>query len=207
MSKKLGLLEIVDIPIAKIIPFWNNPRKNHRTIKVVEKSIQEFGFNQPLVVIEIEDEQYEIVVGHTRFFAMKNLGYNESIPCRIIHLTAEEAHKYRLADNAIKENTQWDEAKLLEEIRSIIGKDVLQNFLLDDIESMLQYDSIQEERGSFDDMGVDFMESMESEDQYSDSMLPKPRTDALSTIRSEETQVPQAKGFRCPDCGCLIEGI
>ena len=49
-------------PLSRIMPYPGNPRINDSAVDSVMKSIQEFGFRQPIVV----DEQGVIVVGHTR---------------------------------------------------------------------------------------------------------------------------------------------
>lgn len=59
MTKKL---EIEYIPIAEIIPYAKNPRKNDKAADVVARSIKEFGFKNPIIL----DKNNEIVAGHTR---------------------------------------------------------------------------------------------------------------------------------------------
>jgi ParB-like chromosome segregation protein Spo0J len=48
--------------IDAIKPFENNPRRNDNAVDAAGKSIQEFGWGQPIVV----DTENVIVVGHTR---------------------------------------------------------------------------------------------------------------------------------------------
>lgn len=79
------IMDIQNIAIDKIIPYWNNARNNSKAIKPVEESIKKFGFNQPLVV----DKNLEIIVGHTRYFALLNLGYKE-VPCIVVDLDEEK---------------------------------------------------------------------------------------------------------------------
>ena len=108
-------LRIEMVPISDIHPYENNPRKNAEAIPVVKKSIEEFGFKVPLVL----DANSEIVCGHTRYFASKELGL-ESLPCvRAGDLTEEQIRAFRLADNATAEFSTWDDAKLLEELMEI----------------------------------------------------------------------------------------
>jgi len=59
-------LEIEYIPIAEIVPYKNNPRKNDKAVEVVAKSIKEFGFKNPIIL----DKKNEIVCGHTRLKAI-----------------------------------------------------------------------------------------------------------------------------------------
>lgn len=60
-------MKVTDVNINLIKPYNDNPRVNEDAIEVVKKSLQEFGFQQPLVL----DKNYEIIVGHTRYNASK----------------------------------------------------------------------------------------------------------------------------------------
>ncbi len=66
-------MKVTDVNINLIKPYNDNPRVNEDAIEVVQKSLQEFGFQQPLVL----DKNYEIIVGHTRFNAYKRLRIKE----------------------------------------------------------------------------------------------------------------------------------
>lgn len=176
-------MEIVNIPVEYIIPYWNNARKNHKTVKILEKGIREYGFNQPLVVVPIDNGMYEIVVGHARYFACQNLKFTE-IPCYIAkNLTDEEAKKYRIADNKTHERSSWDEKKLIDEIRSINDKDLLQEFMMEDIGEML--------RITEPTMDTDFEDEVDLEDEMEEPMLPPP-------VEKEP------RSFCCPYCNCKI---
>jgi len=62
-------VEEVDIDLIK--PYKNNPREiPMESVQKVMNSIREFGNNQPIVV----DNDNVIVVGHTRWKALKQLG-------------------------------------------------------------------------------------------------------------------------------------
>ena len=56
-------------PIARVLPYENNPRINNDAVAVVAASLKEFGFRQPIVV----DADGVIIVGHTRFKAAVQL--------------------------------------------------------------------------------------------------------------------------------------
>lgn len=119
------IMDIQNIAIDKIIPYWNNVRNNSKAIKPVEESIKKFGFNQPLVV----DKNLEIIVGHTRYFALLNLGYKE-VPCIVADLDEEKARQYRIADNKTSEFASWDEDKLIRELRTMNVPADMQDFFL-----------------------------------------------------------------------------
>lgn len=97
-------MEIVYVDIDRIIPYEGNPRKSKATIEQVKKSIQEFGFQQSLVL----DKLHEIVVGHSRYYAAKELGFKQ-VPCVFARdLTPAQIIAYRIADNKIPQDGEWD---------------------------------------------------------------------------------------------------
>ena len=85
-------VEIGDI--AQIKPYENNPRINDAAVDAVAKSIQEFGFRQPIAV----DEDGVIIVGHTRYKAALKLELKKVHVHVAKGLTPAQA-EYRLADN------------------------------------------------------------------------------------------------------------
>ena len=85
-------MQTTEIPIEQIRPYWNNPRKNDATINRLCKSIEDYGFNVPLVV----NKDMVIITGHARLKAAKKLGM-ATVPCVVVDLTDEQAKKYRVA--------------------------------------------------------------------------------------------------------------
>ena len=97
-------IEIKQVGIKEIFPYAKNPRKNDTAVDAVAKSIEEFGFRQPIVV----DKDMVIICGHTRWKAAKKLKL-KTIPIHIAaELTDEQARAYRLADNKTNELAEWD---------------------------------------------------------------------------------------------------
>ena len=109
-------IEIIDI--NKLLPYINNPRKNLNIDKVAS-SIKEFGFQQPIVV----DKNYTIVVGHTRFEAAKKLCLKE-VPVQIADLTDNQAKAYRIADNRLNQDANWDTKLLNLEFNDLLSENV-----------------------------------------------------------------------------------
>ena len=95
-------MKINSIAIDKLIPYHNNPRKDQAVDKVAS-SINEYGFQQPIVV----DKNMVVVVGHTRLMGAKKLGLKR-VPTVIADLTETQAKAYRIADNRINEDSTWD---------------------------------------------------------------------------------------------------
>ena len=103
--------------INKVVPYISNPRKNLNVDKVAG-SIREFGFQQPIVV----DESFTIIVGHTRFEAAKKLGLKK-VPVVVAKLDETKAKAYRIADNRLGEDSDWDIPLLNVEIEALKYKD------------------------------------------------------------------------------------
>ncbi len=101
-------MDIITLPLEKLIPYARNPRRNERAIATVAASIKEFGFRQPIVV----DEAMVILAGHTRLEAARQLGLTE-VPVHVARgLTPAQARAYRLMDNRSSEDAEWDEELL-----------------------------------------------------------------------------------------------
>lgn len=118
-------------PVDDITPYERNPRKNDQAVDAVAKSIEQFGFKQPIVV----DTDGVIVVGHTRWKAAKQLGLAK-VPVHVAaDLTPEQAKAYRVADNRTSDLSAWDEDAALKEIEEIIAG-------LDDDEAAALYEDL-----------------------------------------------------------------
>ena len=113
-------MEIIYKKVGDLIPYEKNPRKNTKAVKYVAKSIEEFGFKQPIII----DRDNVVVCGHTRLMATKQLGIEE-VPCIVADdLTDEQIKAFRLADNKVAEKADWDFDLLNEEIDDIFSFDM-----------------------------------------------------------------------------------
>jgi DNA modification methylase len=111
-------MDVVDLPLERLIPYARNPRKNTAAVATVAASLKEFGWRQPIVV----DEEMVILAGHTRLEAARQLGLT-SAPVHIARgLTPAQAKAYRLMDNRASENAEWDEALLGIELGDLQGE-------------------------------------------------------------------------------------
>ena len=108
-------------------PYEKNPRKNEKAVQVVSNSIQQYGFQQPIVV----DNDRIIIVGHTRYRAAKNLGI-EKVPVLVAkNLDEKQTRSYRIMDNRSNENAQWDESLLFQELEDLITDSTIQDLAYD----------------------------------------------------------------------------
>lgn len=105
-------MELVKLPISKIKPYPNNPRKNDSAVDAVAESIRQCEYIAPIVV----DENNVVLAGHTRLKALKKLGYEEAECVVKTGLTEEQKRKYRLLDNKTNELAEWDFDLLADEL-------------------------------------------------------------------------------------------
>ena len=127
-------MNVQEIGIDKVIPYWHNPRNNDKTVERLMVSIKEYGFNVPLVV----NKDMVLITGHARLKAARKLGL-ATVPCVVVDLSEEKAKKYRIADNKIQELTDWREDDLFKELREIGNRfDLLDmGFDMKEIESIV----------------------------------------------------------------------
>lgn len=113
-------LKIEYWPIEEVIPYVGNARKHgDEDTDAIMKSIQEFGFNDPIGIW-----RGIIVEGHGRLIAAKRLGL-ETVPViRLDHLTDEQRKAYALAHNKTAELSGWDFAVLDSELEEISNIDM-----------------------------------------------------------------------------------
>lgn len=106
--------------LSDIKPYEQNPRLNDDAVAAVARSIQEFGFRQPIVV-DIDDV---IVCGHTRFKAAQQLGLYK-VPVHVARdLSAAQIKAYRIADNKTAELAEWNYDLLPIELSQLAGMDL-----------------------------------------------------------------------------------
>ena len=111
-----GRLTVEYWPLGKILPYAQNARTHpDEQVAQLVDSMKEFGFTQPVLV----DASGELIAGHGRLLAASKLGLETAPVIRLGHLTPKQARAYRLADNRIALNSEWDEALLAEELAAI----------------------------------------------------------------------------------------
>ena len=97
--------EIETMPVDDLIPYDRNPKIHPDTqIKQLANSIREWGWTMPILI----DENSQIIAGHGRLFAAKELDMQE-VPCiRAKGWSEQQKKAYVIADNKLAENGQWD---------------------------------------------------------------------------------------------------
>ena len=106
--------------LSEIRPYDRNPRIiPQAAVDAVARSIQAFGFRQPIVV----DGHGVILAGHTRYRAAQQLGLAEVPVVWQTDITDIQARGYRIADNKTAEIAAWDRDALDAEVRELAGMD------------------------------------------------------------------------------------
>ena len=173
-------MQIEQLPLATIKPYWRNPRDNSNSVDAVAKSIKDYGFNVPIVV----DKEYVILAGHTRYKASQMLGL-ETVPVVVIDLPAQKAKEFRIADNKTSDLGEWDYPKLVLELKEIADLPAMQTYFPDlDIQSLVEA------------LPKSVITDYTNEDVQ--------RTAGIMASDYTTRNAEEAKGFIpliCPDCG------
>lgn len=113
-------LKIEYVDINSIKPYKNNAKQHPKEqIEQIKKSIEQFGMDDPIGIWKDE-----IVEGHGRLIACKELGMTEVPIIRLDHLTDEERKAYTLAHNKLTMNSDFDIDILNDELDSILDIDM-----------------------------------------------------------------------------------
>ena len=109
---KLTLGQTRLLPIDNIHPYWRNPRRvPEEAVNALKESLTAYGYQQPIVV----DAENVIVIGHTRYAAMRSLNFTE-VPVIVANLPAAKISQLRVIDNRTSEFSSWDFDALVEEL-------------------------------------------------------------------------------------------
>jgi site-specific DNA-methyltransferase (adenine-specific) len=136
-------MKIEYLPVESLTPYEKNARKHGDfDVGIIKKSIEEFGFNDP---IGIWGTKNIIVEGHGRLQAAKELGMKEVPVIRLDHLTDQQRKMYALEHNRSAEMSSWDIETMMDELKSLEGFDFDalgfgEFFLADEAEEVVEDD-------------------------------------------------------------------
>lgn len=118
-----SLSSIVNVPIDKIHPNPNQPRKHFdpATLKELADSIKEKGIIQPIIAEDTGDGIYMIIAGERRFRAAQMVGLDE-VPVIPNEFSEEEKLEIALIENLQREDLNpIDEALALKSMMDQVG--------------------------------------------------------------------------------------
>jgi DNA modification methylase len=109
-------LIIIYSRIDELKPDPANPRRHSKKqIRQIANSIRQFGFNVPILI----DRHGNIIAGHGRWLACRELGWSEVPTVCLDHLTAAQARAFMIADNRLGEIAIWDDRLLAQQLKEL----------------------------------------------------------------------------------------
>jgi len=117
--------EIQTIALDQLLPYPNNPRTHPpANVKKLTASLSEYGWTSPVLVSATN----QIIAGHGRVLAAKALGLADAPCIRLDQLTPAQVRAYRLADNRLGLDSDWDMDLLKLELSELDLDSVLTGF-------------------------------------------------------------------------------
>lgn len=108
---------LVEHEISSLKPYPRNARTHSRKqITQIAKSIERFGFTNPVLI----SDDREIIAGHGRVEAARQLGMKRVPTLALSHLSEAERRAYVLADNKLALNAGWDREILAIELQALV---------------------------------------------------------------------------------------
>lgn len=143
--ERVKTLQIEVVGIDTIKEYGLNAKEHPKEqIEQIKKSILDFGNNDPIAV----DSNGEIIEGHGRYIALKELGYKEVEIIRLGHLTEQQKKAYRLVHNKLTMNSDFNIEMLEQELADLQTLD-MQEFGFDFLPDFM------EEEKDVDDFDID----------------------------------------------------
>ena len=90
--------EMVFIPVDRLVPHPDNPRKDLGDLTELAASIKENGVFQNLTVVPEVEDRFTVIIGHRRLAAAKLAGLTE-LPCVVVEMTPREQVQTMLLEN------------------------------------------------------------------------------------------------------------
>ena len=110
-------MEVTNVPIRDLKPNDKNPRMiSQNEMRKLMRSLEEFGFVDPIIVNKNKNRYNIVVGGHQRLRAAEKLGYSE-VPVTYVDLTEDKEQLLNIALNEI--SGEWDDDKLLELLKEL----------------------------------------------------------------------------------------
>lgn len=134
----MAATQIVERAISTLRPYERNARTHSKKqVKQIAASIERFGFTNPVLV----SDDGEIIAGHGRVEAARQLGWKRVPTLALSHLSDAERRAYVLADNKLALNAGWDREILAIELQGLVDLEFdveLTGFSLAEIDFVLE---------------------------------------------------------------------
>lgn len=137
-------MNIETMALKFIKPYKNNAKLHPKEqIEQIKRSIEEFGFNDPIAI----DEHDTIIEGHGRYIALLQLGHTEAPVIRLSHLNDTQKKAYIIAHNKLTLNSEFDMDLIIKELDDIkIDLDpTITGFDLSELDNLLDTDEVVED--------------------------------------------------------------
>jgi DNA modification methylase len=114
---------IESVAIGQLVPYTDNPRKHEpKNIAKLVASIKEYGWTQPVLITQ----NGEVIAGHGRILAARELKM-AVVPCiRLTDMSDAQVRAYRIADNRLGLDSDWDLDLLMRELGKLNAEQPLQ---------------------------------------------------------------------------------
>lgn len=106
--------------MADLVPYAHNAKKHpQKQVDEIAESITQFGDCDPIAVWHNEQGQPEIVEGHGRYMALKQLGIETAPVIYLDHLTDEQRRAYTHVHNQTTLSSGFDYNALTEDMDNL----------------------------------------------------------------------------------------
>lgn len=186
------------VPLERLTPYEKNARiHSEDQISQIMRSIQEFGFNAPILI----DGSNGIIAGHGRLTAAKRLGMTEVPVVQLEHLSPSQKRAYILADNQIAANATWDAELLASEVGDLgdMDLDVL-GFSDEELSEILGHEIDGEPESGTAAPSAAGSEPKEDPEPRSAGAPPDPEPDSDPEV-PEDDHPEDRPAHQCPKCG------
>ena len=120
-------LEVVKVPTDELVMYKNNAKlHDSQQVDQIAASIEQFGFNNPILAWHNDEGEPEIVAGHGRLMAARKLGLEELPVVFLDHMSEEQRRAYIIVDNSTNLSSGFDMEILNVELEAIVDIDMEQ---------------------------------------------------------------------------------
>lgn len=186
-------LKVTEIPTDELVEYENNAKLHpHEQIDQIASSIQEFGFNSPILAWHNDEGEPEIVAGHGRLMAARKLGIEKMPVVFLDHMSEEQRRAYILVDNKLTMNSDFDFEILADELAALDSFDTAEFGFAESVDEAFAEDEIEQQLAVPEKGELPFTEFVDESSNY---VVLKFRTEQDWLRAQSVLQLEQVKGF------------